>query len=72
MWSEDFPGSDEEIKCLRGSVLGPNIALMKTERVYYYNSYLKEFKAQVIKTVSRENGLAVYLDRTAFYPESGG
>ncbi len=52
--------------------VGPNIALMKTERVYYYNSYLKEFKAQVLKTVIREKGLAVYLDRTAFYPESGG
>ena len=41
-----------------------------TERLYYTDSYLREFRARVIETDS--SGLRVYLDRTAFYPTSGG
>src|SRR5208282_3212729 len=43
-----------------------------TERLYYTNCYLKEFSARVIRTDSDPRGARVYLDRTAFYPESGG
>ena len=43
-----------------------------TERLYYTDGYLKEFSARVIRTVADERGARVYLDRTAFYPESGG
>ena len=39
-----------------------------TERLYYQDCYLREFNARVIETA----GLRVYLDRTAFYPTSGG
>ena len=39
-----------------------------TERLYYQDCYLREFRARVIAT----EGLRVYLDRTAFYPTSGG
>ena len=39
-----------------------------TERLYYQDCYLREFRARVVET----NGLRVYLDRTAFYPTSGG
>ena len=39
-----------------------------TERLYYRDCYLREFTATVIETDS----LRVYLDRTAFYPTSGG
>ena len=41
-----------------------------TERLYYLDSYLTEFDAKV--TDRAEDGRRVYLDRTAFYPSSGG
>ena len=43
-----------------------------TERLYYSDCYLREFEARVIKSEPDPRGLRVYLDRTAFYPESGG
>jgi alanyl-tRNA synthetase len=39
-----------------------------TERLYYQDCYLREFSARVVAT----DGNRVYLDRTAFYPTSGG
>ena len=45
---------------------------MKTERAYYHNPYLKEFTAQILETFPAGKGFSLYLDRTAFYPESGG
>ncbi len=41
-----------------------------TERLYYRDCYLREFRARVLET--SEDGRRVYLDRTAFYPSSGG
>jgi alanyl-tRNA synthetase len=41
-----------------------------TERLYYTDSYLRQFTARVVDR--SEDGLTVYLDRTAFYPTSGG
>jgi len=41
-----------------------------TERLYYTDSYLREFRARVVDRA--EDGRRVYLDRTAFYPTSGG
>ena len=41
-----------------------------TERLYYQDCYLREFHARVVETST--DGLRVYLDRTAFYPTSGG
>jgi len=43
-----------------------------TERLYYQDSYLKEFKARLIKKVRIDDQPAVVLDRTVFYPTSGG
>jgi alanyl-tRNA synthetase len=44
-----------------------------TERLYYSDSRLLEFDAQVIDLSQREDGaVAVRLDRTAFYPTGGG
>jgi alanyl-tRNA synthetase len=43
---------------------------MSTERLYYHDCYLREFRAQVVETAG--GGRRVYLDRTAFYPTSGG
>lgn len=43
-----------------------------TERLYYADCYLKDFSARVLRTTTDPSGFRVYLDRTAFYPESGG
>ena len=43
-----------------------------TERLYYDNAYLMEFDAQVLACVPKENHFDVLLDRSAFYPTSGG
>jgi alanyl-tRNA synthetase len=44
----------------------------KTERLYYTDCYLREFEARIVRSVAVPNGFKVYLDRTAFYPTSGG
>jgi alanyl-tRNA synthetase len=41
-----------------------------TERLYYYDCYVREFRARIVNV--SEDGCRVYLDRTAFYPSSGG
>ena len=41
-----------------------------TERLYYTDSYIRDFDATVLE--SSDGGKRVYLDRTAFYPTSGG
>jgi alanyl-tRNA synthetase len=41
-----------------------------TERLYYTDAYLAEFDADVVER--GDGGRRVYLDRTAFYPTSGG
>ncbi len=43
---------------------------MVTKRLYYDDALLLEFRAQV--TGVEDGGKRVYLDRTAFYPNSGG
>jgi len=43
-----------------------------TERLYYDNAYLTEFDAQVLACVEKEGHFEVLLDRSAFYPTSGG
>jgi alanyl-tRNA synthetase len=41
-----------------------------TERLYYHDAYLREFTARIVRT--SDDGATTYLDRTAFYPTSGG
>jgi alanyl-tRNA synthetase len=41
-----------------------------TERLYYADSYLRDFEASVVER--SDAGRRIYLDRTAFYPTSGG
>jgi alanyl-tRNA synthetase len=43
-----------------------------TERLYYTDPYLADFDAQVIRLEQHDGRLAAILDRTAFYPSSGG
>ncbi len=43
-----------------------------TRRLYHEDAYLTEFEAEVVERRERDGRPAVVLDRTAFYPESGG
>ncbi len=43
-----------------------------TQRLYHTDSYLREFDATVIDAHPRDAHVGVVLDRTAFYPTSGG
>jgi alanyl-tRNA synthetase len=45
---------------------------VKTERLYYNDPYLLEFDAEVVDIPALGGRAAVVLDRTAFYPTSGG
>ena len=53
----------------------PVLSSTMTERLYYHDSFLYEFDAEVLDLVSASNSdsrPAVILDRTTFYPTSGG
>ncbi|HVP44523.1 MAG TPA: alanine--tRNA ligase-related protein [Terriglobales bacterium] len=43
-----------------------------TERLYYRDSFLYDFEAKVIRLREQSGRVAIVLDRTAFYPTSGG
>ena len=43
-----------------------------TEQLYYEDAYLKEFDACVTACRAGENGMHLYLDKSAFFPEGGG
>ena len=43
-----------------------------TEKLFYKDSFMKEFDATVISCTQDKKGWAVVLDATAFYPEGGG
>lgn len=43
---------------------------MPTERLYYTDAYLTRFRARIVERA--DHGRRVYLDRSAFYPASGG
>jgi alanyl-tRNA synthetase len=45
---------------------------MKTERLYYNDPYLLEFDANVVETRTVGDKTGIVLDKTAFYPTSGG
>ncbi len=46
--------------------------MAETKRLYYDDAYLLDFEAEVVERREHEGRPAVVLDRTAFYPESGG
>jgi alanyl-tRNA synthetase len=48
------------------------MTMADTCRLYYDDAYLIEFEAAVVARTEHEGQPAVVLDRTAFYPESGG
>jgi alanyl-tRNA synthetase len=43
-----------------------------TERLYYQDSYLRQFVANCVRVAESSKGFEVVLDQTAFYPTSGG
>ena len=43
-----------------------------TERLYYTDSFLHDFEARVASVATTDRRTAVVLDRSAFYPASGG
>jgi alanyl-tRNA synthetase len=43
-----------------------------TERLYYHDSFLYAFDARVVEARDSNGRMAIVLDRTAFYPTSGG
>ena len=43
-----------------------------TDRIYYHDAYCRVFDAMVTRVLAHEGRPAVILDRTAFYPTSGG
>lgn len=43
-----------------------------TDRLYYHDSFLYDFDARVVESFARDGRQAIVLDRTAFYPTSGG
>ena len=45
---------------------------MSSERLYYSDAYLVEFDAVVREVQKQNDRWKVVLDRTAFYPTSGG
>ena len=45
---------------------------MHTEKLYYTDSHMFEFRARVLDCRDTGKGPAIILDRTAFFPEGGG
>ena len=45
---------------------------MQTRKLYYEDSHLRTFSAEVLSCEKTEKGFAVILNATAFYPEGGG
>lgn len=43
-----------------------------TEKLFYQDSHLAEFEAEVLSCIPHGQGYGVELDRTAFFPEGGG
>ncbi len=44
----------------------------ETKKLFYEDSYTKEFEAKVLSCKEEKDGYAVVLDQTAFFPEGGG
>jgi alanyl-tRNA synthetase len=49
-----------------------NMQTSPTRRLYFEDAYLREFNASVLERRTLEGNPALVLDRTCFYPESGG
>lgn len=43
-----------------------------TEKLFYQDSHLAQFEAEVVSCIAGKSGYEIELDRTAFFPEGGG
>lgn len=43
-----------------------------TIKLFYKNTYIKEFNANIVQIIEKDNRFHVELNQTAFYPEGGG
>ena len=43
-----------------------------TEKLFYKDSYIKEFEANVLSCEKDKSLYKIILDKTAFFPEGGG
>ena len=50
----------------------PERQMMNTEKLYYEDSHLMQFDAEVLSCVPQGGAFQIVLDQTAFYPEGGG
>ena len=50
----------------------PERQMMNTEKLYYEDSHLMQFEAEVLSCVPQGGAFQIVLDQTAFYPEGGG
>lgn len=48
------------------------MVFLMTEHLYYHDSFLYEFEAKIVDVSTADARTAIILDRTAFYPTSGG
>src|SRR6202040_2289328 len=73
-WCFLIPAADTNISRLGKKPCGriEQMTTEATERLYYRDSFLREFDAQVISCEKEGERWKVVLDRTAFYPTSGG
>jgi len=51
---------------------GPGSPRTATRRLFFEDAYLREFDADILERRDHEGKPALVLDRTCFYPESGG
>lgn len=62
-----------ETTAIQSQLLMPNCkVLIMTDRLYYHDSFLYDFDARVLEALVSNGRTAIVLDRTAFYPTSGG
>lgn len=43
-----------------------------TQKLYYENQYIKEFSAEILDVLEKDNEFHIQLDKTAFFPGGGG
>lgn len=43
-----------------------------TQKLYYEDQYIKDFSAEILKIIEKDNEFHIQLDRTAFFPGGGG